>query len=227
MKQFILSIIITLLTITSVSAKTKRTTVEMVTSHGNITIQLYDETPIHRDNFIKLANEGYFDGVLFHRVIEDFMIQGGDPDSKDAPSGKLLGEGGPDYTLPAEFRFPAIFHKRGVIAAAREGDFGNPEKRSSGSQFYIVWGKTFEKEELEKITSTIEQRSGGEITFPENVKKHYMRYGGTPHLDGSYTVFGEVTKGIEIVNAIQKVDTDSNDRPLDDVRILSVRVKKK
>lgn len=226
MKHLILTIV-TLIAFTAISAKTKRTTIEMVTSHGNITIQLYDETPIHRDNFVKLVNEGYFDGLLFHRVIQDFMIQGGDPDSKNAPSGKLLGEGDPGYTLPAEFRFPAIFHKRGVLAAAREGDLTNPDKRSSGSQFYIVWGKTFDKQELETITSTIERRSAGKITFPENVKKHYMRYGGTPHLDGSYTVFGEVTKGIEIVNAIQQVDTDSNDRPIDDVVILSMKVKKK
>ncbi len=127
------------------------TKVIIKTTKGDIRVRLYDETPKHRDNFIKLAKEGYFDGTLFHRVIKDFMIQGGDPDSKDAPKGKRLGTGGPDYTIPAEFVYPQYFHKRGALSAARLGDEVNPERESSGSQFYIVWGKTFKESELKQM----------------------------------------------------------------------------
>ena len=224
MKKILLFLALTIV-VSASAKKEKRTKVEMLTSMGSITIELYNETPLHRDNFIKLVKESYYNDLLFHRVIADFMIQGGDPDSKDAPEGKMLGEGGPGYTIEAEFRFPQLFHKRGVLAAAREGDDTNPEKRSSGSQFYIVWGQTFSRSDLEKITQRVEQHSAGAIVFPDEVKKYYMKYGGTPHLDGSYTVFGEVTKGIEVVNAIQQVDTDNNDRPIEDVRILNVVIK--
>ena len=226
MKKLLLVTLAVVLSLTANAKKEKRTTVELLTSKGKITIELYNETPLHRDNFIKLINEKFYDNLLFHRVITDFMIQGGDPDSKEAPQGKALGEGGPGYTVPSEIRFPVLFHKRGALAAAREGDITNPDRNSSGSQFYIVWGKTFTKEEINNITDAIEKHSNGSITFPENIKKHYMRYGGTPHLDGLYTVFGEVIKGIETVNAIQQVDTDSNDRPLEDIRILSATIKK-
>lgn len=226
MTKRLLPLLLLLLTFCATSAKdNKRTRVEMLTSKGKITLELYNETPLHRDNFIKLAKEGYFNNLLFHRVIADFMIQGGDPDSKDAPANKMLGEGGPGYTVPAEFRFPALFHKRGALAAAREGDETNPEKRSSGSQFYIVWGQEFSRSEIEELTSKLERHSGDTIKFPEEIKKQYMKHGGTPHLDGSYTVFGEVIKGLEVVNAIQQVNTDRNDRPTDDVRILSVSIK--
>lgn len=224
MKKILFFLALTIV-VSASAKKEKRTKVEMLTSMGSITIELYNETPLHRDNFIKLVKEGYYNDLLFHRVIADFMIQGGDPDSKNAPEGKMLGEGGPGYTIEAEFRFPQLFHKRGVLAAAREGDNTNPEKRSSGSQFYIVWGQTFSRSDLEKITQRVEQHSAGAIVFPDEVKKYYMKYGGTPHLDGSYTVFGEVTKGIEVVNAIQQVDTDNNDRPIEDVRILNVVIK--
>lgn len=224
MKKILFFLALTIV-VSASAKKEKRTKVEMLTSMGSITIELYNETPLHRDNFIKLVKEGYYNDLLFHRVIADFMIQGGDPDSKNAPEGKMLGEGGPGYTIEAEFRFPQLFHKRGVLAAAREGDDTNPEKRSSGSQFYIVWGQTFSRSDLEKITQRVEQHSAGAIVFPDEVKKYYMKYGGTPHLDGSYTVFGEVTKGIEVVNAIQQVDTDNNDRPIEDVRILNVVIK--
>lgn len=226
MKKLLLVTLAVVLSLTANAKKEKRTTVELLTSKGKITIELYNETPLHRDNFIKLINEKFYDNLLFHRVIADFMIQGGDPDSKEAPQGKALGEGGPGYTVPAEIRFPVLFHKRGALAAAREGDMTNPDRNSSGSQFYIVWGKTFTKEEINNITDAIEKHSNGSITFPENIKKHYTRYGGTPHLDDSYTVFGEVIKGMETVNAIQQVDTDSNDRPLEDIRILSATIKK-
>ena len=189
---FLLSL---LLCLTLSAKKDKQTRVELFTSKGSIVIKLYNETPIHRDNFIKLVKEGYFNELLFHRVIEDFMIQGGDPDSRDAAPGKLLGEGDPGYTLPAEIKFPQIYHKRGVLAAAREGDQTNPERRSSGSQFYIVWGKTFSREDIEKVAAHVERTTG--YIMPEELKNYYMHYGGTPHLDGAYTVFGEVVKGLD------------------------------
>ncbi len=225
MKRLVLITLALAMCFAAQARKEKRTTVEMLTSKGKITIELYNETPQHRDNFIKLAKEGFFNNLLFHRVIADFMIQGGDPDSRNAAEGQALGEGGPGYTIPAEFRFPQLFHKRGALAAAREGDITNPAKNSSGSQFYIVWGQTFSKEDMDNLATNIEKQSGGKIKFPDNVKKYYMRYGGTPHLDGAYTVFGEVTKGLDVVNAIQQVDTDSKDRPIEDIRILSVTVK--
>lgn len=210
----------------SASAKgPKRTKVEMLTSMGKIVIELYNETPLHRDNFIKLASTGFYNDLLFHRVIEDFMIQGGDPDSKDAPAGKLLGEGGPDYDIPAEINYPALYHKRGVLAAAREGDRTNPQRMSSGSQFYIVWGKEFTRQEIDDMAEAIQRGSRGQIIMSEEMKSAYMKHGGTPHLDGAYTVFGEVKKGFEVINAIQKVATDKNDRPIEDVKILSVTVK--
>ena len=212
-----------LLCLTLSAKKDKQTRVELFTSKGTIVLKLYNETPIHRDNFIKLVKEGYFNDLLFHRVIEDFMIQGGDPDSRDAAPGKLLGEGDPGYTLPAEIKFPQIYHKRGVLAAAREGDQTNPERRSSGSQFYIVWGKTFSREEIEKVAAHVERTTG--YIMPEDLKTYYMHYGGTPHLDGAYTVFGEVVKGLEVVNAIQQVAIDRNDRPIEDIKILSAKIK--
>ena len=222
-----ISLLLSLLLCISLSAKKeKQTIVELLTSKGKITLRLYNETPLHRDNFVKLVKEGYFNDLLFHRVIQDFMIQGGDPDSRDAAPGQMLGEGGPDYTLPAEIRFPQIFHKRGVLAAAREGDLTNPERRSSGSQFYIVWGKTFSREDIDKLAARMERDSGGKFTMPDEVRKYYMHYGGTPHLDGAYTVFGEVVKGSEVVNAIQQVATDTNDRPIEDIKILYAEIKK-
>lgn len=223
----LITLLLALVASVATAKKEKRTTIEMLTSKGKITIELFNETPLHRDNFIKLVEQGFYNNLLFHRVIQDFMIQGGDPDSKDAPEGKTLGEGGPGYDIPAEFRFPQLFHKRGALAAAREGDEVNPAKNSSGSQFYIVWGRTYDKDELDKIISSVTQRSNGTITFPEEIKKYYMRYGGTPHLDGNYSVFGQVTKGLDVVNAIQQVDTDCNDRPVEDVKILNVTIKKR
>ncbi len=142
----------------SCSAKTSEPIVLIKTRLGDIKLRLYDETPVHRDNFIKLTKEGYLDGTLFHRVIKDFMIQGGDPDSKKANSGQMLGEGGPGYTLPAEFNFPTYFHKKGAIAAAREGDQVNPEKKSAGSQFYIVQGKVYDDQKLFKLENEIRER---------------------------------------------------------------------
>lgn len=225
MKKHLVLLLSLLLVLTLSAKRDKGPLVEMLTSKGRIVLRLYNDTPLHRDNFLKLAREGYFNDLLFHRVIADFMIQGGDPDSRDAAPGRLLGEGDPGYTLPAEIQYPAHFHKRGVLAAAREGDRTNPERRSSGSQFYIVWGKTLTPEELDKLDSYLKQSSGGKFSMSPEARKYYLRHPGTPHLDGAYTVFGEVVKGLEVVNAIQQVATDRNDRPLEDIKILSVTVK--
>ena len=194
----------------------------MKTTMGDVELVLYDQTPAHRDNFVALVEQNYFDSLLFHRVIEGFMIQGGDPDSRHAQPGQFLGEGGPDYTVEAEILAPEIFHKRGVLAAAREGNDVNPERRSSASQFYIVWGVVHTPESLAKQSERMEMRTGKPLKFTDEQYKTYTTIGGTPHLDGEYTVFGEVVSGLEVVEAIQKVATDANDRPLEDVRILSI-----
>lgn len=148
--------------------------VRISTNYGDIVVRLYDETPEHRDNFLKLAREGYYDGTLFHRVIKDFMIQGGDPDSKGAPAGKHLGVGGPEYTLPAEFVYPQYYHKRGVLSAARQGDQVNPERRSSGSQFYIVWGKQYSESELKQMAAQLDGQRGQQI-FNDLAAQHRDR----------------------------------------------------
>jgi len=200
------------------------TRLKIKTTEGDIIIRLYDETPKHRDNFLKLAKEGYFDGTLFHRVIKDFMIQGGDPDSKNAPKGKMLGTGGPDYTIPAEFVYPQYFHKRGALSAARTGDEVNPEKESSGSQFYIVWGKTLKPAELKQMEHQMAMQQEQQVfnSFTEEQIEVYTNVGGTPFLDNQYTVFGEVEEGLDIVERIQNCDTDRNDRPTEDVKIETV-----
>ena len=228
---------------------------------GDIVVRLYDETPIHRDNFVKLAKEGYYDGTLFHRVIKDFMIQGGDPDSKGAPAGKTLGVGGPEYTLEAEIK-DGLYHKRGALAAARQGDEVNPERRSSGSQFYIVWGQTYKEGQLrqlnqqlkmqqtqnifnqlvaahkdeimqmrrernreglqelqDKLVAEAEQKAASYTGLTEEQQTLYTTLGGTPHLDGQYTVFGEVEEGLDIVEMIQSSATGRSDRPLDDIEM--------
>ena len=234
--------------------------VKITTSLGNITVRLYDETPLHRDNFLKLAKEGFYNGTLFHRVIKDFMIQGGDPDSKGAPAGKALGMGGPDYTIEAEIK-PGLIHKRGALAAARQGDEVNPERRSSGSQFYIVWGQQYKEGQmgqlakqmkmqalntvfnrlaterkaqimelrrnrdragLQELQDELEALAHAEVEsqqlgLSELQRKTYTTLGGTPHLDGQYTVFGEVVEGLDVVERIQHAATGRNDRPVEDV----------
>ena len=202
----------------SVSAKKKekRHVVRIETNMGNIRVALSDDTPLHRDNFLKLAREGFYDGTLFHRCIKNFMIQGGDPDSRNAEPGKQLGDGGTGYTIPAEFCLPYLYHWRGALAAAREPDDVNPEQASSGCQFYIVYGKKQAAADIRKVRAMLEEK-GIELT-PQMVDDYYMR-GGTPHLDGQYTVFGEVIEGMEIVKSIQAVETDENDRPLKNVVI--------
>ncbi len=204
----------------TVTKKDRKRNVLLQTSMGDIIIRLSDSTPLHRDNFLKLAKVGFFDSVLFHRVIKDFMIQGGDPNSKNAKAGVQLGNGGPGYTVPAEFR-NALFHKKGVIAAARSGDNINPTKASSGSQFYITQGKIFTDAGLDSLEKG---RIGKKI--PEEYRAAYKTVGGTPHLDFSYTVYGEVVKGIETVDKIAAVPTN-RDRPVTDVRIIKAKLIKR
>ena len=199
--------------------KSKGTMIEMTTSQGKITIRLYDETPLHRDNFLKLVKNHTYDGLLFHRVIKNFMVQAGDPKSRDAKPGQPLGDGTLGYTVPAEFR-PELIHKRGALCAARQGDNVNPKKESSASQFYIVQGQVWD----DKTLDMMEQRFGKKFT--EEQRKVYTTVGGTPHLDGDYTVFGEVVEGMEVVNKIAAVQCDRMDRPVEDVKIISVKVLK-
>lgn len=196
--------------------------VDFQTTMGPIRIKLYDDTPAHRDNFTKLVKEGFYDGVLFHRVIDGFMVQTGDPNSRNAAAGEALGAGDPNYTLPAEIKYPEHYHKYGALAAARTGDYVNPERRSSGSQFYIVTGQKYTPEQL----GMMQQRRPG-MPIPENVMTDYTTIGGTPHLDGQYTVFGEVVSGMDTVEKIQKAETDRRDRPVEDIRIISAKIAEK
>ena len=247
----------------------KETLVKIETTAGDIKVKLYNETPKHRDNFIKLVKDGMYEGTLFHRVIKDFMIQAGDPDSKNAPKGKMLGAGDVGYTIPAEFVYPKFFHKKGALSAARQGDNVNPKKESSGCQFYIVTGKVYNDSTLlsmesqmnenkinvifntlaqkhmkeiykmrkandenglydlqEKLFAEVQEMAAKQPEFhftPEQIEA-YTTVVGTPHLDGEYTVFGEVVKGLDIVDKIQQVKTDRSDRPEEDVKITKVTI---
>ncbi len=190
--------------------------VEIETNYGNMLVQLYDDTPLHRDNFLKLAEEGFYDSLLFHRVINGFMIQGGDPQSKGAAPNVSLGSGGPGYQIDAEF-LPNHAHIKGALSAARMGDAVNPQKRSSGSQFYIVHGRAVREGDLKNMEYQLE------IDYPEEVEKKYLEFGGTPFLDQNYTVFGQVLEGLEVIDAIAAVKTNRSDRPMEDVYMI-VRV---
>lgn len=196
--------------------------VEMATDKGTIVIRLSDLTPLHRNNFIKLVKEHYYDSILFHRVINHFMIQAGDPNSKNAKPAAPLGDGGPSYTVPAEFN-AVLFHKKGAIAAARDGDDTNPKKASSASQFYIVQGKIFTDAGLDSVeTIRLKGRK-----LPEAHRAVYKTIGGTPHLDSNYTVFGEVIRSLEVIDSIAVVATSGRqggDRPIKDVRIITMRL---
>ena len=209
----------------TIKKKDRKRDVLMQTTMGNIVIRLSDSTPLHRDNFLKLVKVGYYDSVLFHRVIKDFMIQSGDPNSKRAAAGEPLGNGGPGYTVPAEFR-KTLFHKKGVIAAARTGDNVNPAKASSGSQFYIVQGKIFTDAGLDSVETF--RLNGRKI--PAEQRTVYKTIGGTPHLDQGYTVFGEIVKGLEVIDKIAVVQTSKaqdHDRPIQDVRIIKAKLIKR
>ena len=271
-------IIILIISLFSMSCNSKKTTdvaqnnnvsVAIETTMGNIVVKLYNETPAHRDNFVKLVKEGYYNGTLFHRVINQFMIQGGDGDSRNAKPGQQLGTGGPDYTIPAEFVYPRYFHKKGALAAARQGDNTNPTKASSGSQFYIVTGNVipegqiaqFERQmqmqreqtvfnelvmknrdiimnmrrnrdnaglqmlQEQLIAQTKQQiESEEKFAFTAEQREAYTTVGGAPHLDGAYTVFGEVVEGMDVVEKIEKVATDAHDRPMEDVKVISMKI---
>lgn len=201
--------------------KEKRSVVLIQTTMGDVRVALLDDAPVHRDNFLRLAESGHYDGTLFHRVINQFMIQGGDPDSRQATKGQLLGDGDVPYSLAPEFLLPYYYHLRGALAAARESDDVNPEQRSSGSQFYIVTGKKFGPASLKKVRQQLEDKG---IEMTAQMFDDYQQYGGAPHLDGSYTVFGEVIDGMSVVEKIQVVPTDKNDRPLDDIRVIRMQV---
>ena len=244
--------------------------VEIETSLGNVVVALYDKTPQHRKNFLHLVETGYYNGVLFHRVIKNFMVQTGDGNSKNATADSLLGTGDPGYTVPAEIVYPEYFHKRGALAAARTGDEVNPERRSSGSQFYIVTGDVYSPQQLQQMEQRMADMKKNEIfnklvsenrkqimilrhkkdsvglkelqdsliatteatyamkpfAFTAEQRQAYTTVGGTPHLDGSYTGFGEVVEGMDVIDKIQNVATGKNDRPIDDVRIITMRVRK-
>lgn len=209
----------------TIRKKDRKKDVLLVTSLGDIVIRLSDSTPLHRDNFLKLVKTHYYDGVLFHRVIQNFMVQAGDPNSRNAIAGKPLGNGGPSYTIPAEFR-PGLFHKKGVIAAARTGDNENPLKASSGSQFYLAQGKKFSDAGLDSVETF--RLKGRKI--PADQRDIYKTIGGIPHLDQNYTVFGEVVKGLETIDRIAAVPTSKasdRDRPLEDVKIIEAKLIKR
>lgn len=195
-------------TLVALAEKPKNTYVRIETSYGTCIVKLYNQTPLHRDNFIKLAKAKFYDNLLFHRVIKDFMIQGGDPDSRNPKQSALLGEGDVGYTIKAEFN-DSLFHKKGTIAAARDN---NPEKASSGCQFYLVQGKVFNDAQLNSLEAN---RLGFKI--PEWQRQVYKTIGGVPHLDRSYTVFGEIVGGLSMVDSIANVSVDGNNRPKADV----------
>jgi peptidyl-prolyl cis-trans isomerase B (cyclophilin B) len=197
-----------------------QTMVTLQTSLGALKIVLYAETPLHQNNFIKLTEQGFFDGLLFHRVIPGFMVQAGDPNSRNATPGQPLGDGGPGYTIPAELN-TSFYHKRGAVAAARQSDAVNPLKASSGSQFYIVQGNTFTDGQLDALVN-----ANRHAPFTEEQRKIYNSLGGAPHLDGAYTVFGEVIEGLEILDQIAAVKTDKRNRPISDIRIVKAYLTK-
>ncbi len=219
MKKFTSAFILLLLTFNVFAKSPKNQYVRIKTSYGDCIIRLYNETPKHRDNFIKLTKQGFYNGTLFHRVIQDFMIQGGDPDSKKAKAGQALGDGDVGYTVDAEFR-DSLFHKKGVIAAARDN---NPKKASSGCQFYLVEGKRFTDEALDKLEET--RLKGRKIPFAQ--REWYKSVGGVPHLDQNYTVYGEIVSGLDMVDRIAAVKKDAKDRPLQDVPMMVSLLKKK
>lgn len=228
MKKSLIAIMAMLLLVAPADAKKKdkSTLVKIYTTEGNITVKLYDDTPQHKENFLQLVRAGKYEGLLFHRVIKNFMIQGGDPESKDAPRDKQLGAGDLGYTLPAEIKFPECYHKYGALAAARTGDQVNPEKRSSASQFYIVTGRQMSEDELQGLEKALTRCLALKepFVYSNEQRMQYKTFGGTPHLDGAYTVFGEVVKGFDVLEKIQNKATDANDRPEEDVKILKMKI---
>lgn len=222
MKPFLTLLFATVLScFFTVNAQDKEILVLIDTDMGKIKVKLYNETPLHRDNFVKHITDKMYDGLIFHRVIKQFMIQAGDVTSKDAPIDQELGSNDLSYTIPAEFIYPKYFHKSGALCAARSSDDENPEKASSATQFYIVTGKFYTDMELTKM----EEKENIQLS-PEQ-RETYMHKGGSPHLDGNYTVFGEVINGMKVVDKIQFVNTNEKDRPLKNVKIKSIKVVEK
>lgn len=221
MKKVLLPLLFLLVSsMLSAQENTECPEVMLETSMGNVRVMLYNDTPLHRDNFLKNVNEGLYDGVLFHRVISSFMIQAGDTATRSAQPGERLGESEERITIPAEIRFPQRWHKRGALCAAREGDEVNPERASSQFQFYIVYGRRYTDEQLNSYQERLDKATGGQVVLTPELREAYYKIGGTPHLDGQYTVFGEVLEGLDVVKEIQWVPTDDHDRPVNDVRIL-------
>ena len=229
MKKVINILIAFFLAITSAVAQSDRAQVTFYTDKGNIVVELLNETPLHRDNFLKQVKAKTYDGVLWHRVIDGFIIQTGDRTSKNAKPGQMLGEGDekPEDAVPAEIRVPQFFHQRGMLNAAREGDETNPERKSSSTQFTIVTGRTFDDATLDRTQLRIDEWTNGKVKLTPEMREAYKTVGGAPHLDGSYTVFGRVVCGMEVVDKIEKVKTDRYDRPLEDVRIVKAKITKK
>lgn len=219
-----LSLFFITLTLNAQTADTVRHEVLLETNKGDIRIALYNETLLHRDNFIKLVKEGFYDGVLFHRVISNFMIQAGDSASRHSKPGQALGNTPESYTVPAEIHFPQLFHKRGAVAAAREGDDINPKRESSAAHFYIVYGRRFSDNMLDDIQERLDRQTSGTVKLTKEIREVYKTSGGTPHLDGQYTVFGELVERLDVIECIQKTPTDANDRPLEDIRIIKAFV---
>ncbi len=221
MRKRTLLLLLWLLLSNMVTAQSRQVLLE--TTEGNIRIELSDLTPAHRDNFVRMVNEHFYDSLLFHRVVKGFMIQTGDPTSRHAQPGATVGEGDAGHTLPPEFHTPQLYHRRGMVAMAREGDDVNPGRRSSGSHFYIVWGKTYSSTDLKDIQQRLDTLTNHTVTLTPEMIHSYRYVGGTPHLDGQYTVFGKVVEGLDVVDRIQRMMTDDYDRPITDVRIISAR----
>ncbi len=211
-KNFCLMVLLALTTLTATAQDAKRPEVLMETSMGNLRIQLYNETPLHRDNFLRLVSEHFYDSLSFHRVIKDFMVQGG------RASGAKTARVAEMSTVEPEFRLPQLFHKRGALAAAREGDDVNPEKRSSPTQFYFVWGRKYSERAMEFTENRLD------LKLTPEMRQAYMTEGGTPHLDGSYTVFGQVVEGLDVLERMQAAATDQADCPLEPIVILRATV---
>ena len=220
---------VSILSMQSQSRKQKATLVKIYTTEGKITVRLYDDTPLHKANFLRLVEQKTYEGLLFHRVIKEFMIQGGDPQSRGADSLQILGGGSLGYTVKAEILFPKYYHKRGALAAARTGDAANPLRESSASQFYIVTGKSFSDADLDMFEKRLSKVADtqGDFKYSEEQRRVYKTFGGAPHLDGSSTVFGEVVDGFDVVDKIENVPTRRGDRPRKDIVITRMKVVKK
>ena len=222
MKRTVISLLFVCVAAAFVHAAGRKAVV-LQTTAGDIRIELYDETPVHRDNFLKLVRSHFYDSLLFHRVVRNFVVQAGDPDSKQAEPGRMLGAGTLPYRLPAEVRLPELYHKRGAVAMAREADEANPRRESDACQFYIVWGKRHSTAVVEAERERIDTIGGG-ARMSDEMFETYRKVGGLPQLDGLYTVFGEVTMGMDVVEKMLDAETDDYDRPLYDIMIISARV---